>query len=227
MSIWYYADHQNRQIGPVSAEAVRDALRLGEVSGASQVWREGMPQWVELQSVLGELGIAAGAVPPPRRIIMAGGRPVVVAPQSKTGMWIIMLVVVGFGGLMVLGILLAIAIPAYSDYSVRAKIAEALSSNSNIKTMVAEHWYTHQQCPSNGDEGFGDPASYATDMIETVEIGPGDDEKRCTIQIALRPTREIPDNGQITLTLNDQTWEVSTQNVPARYLPASLRNSAY
>lgn len=226
MSTWYYADQHNRQIGPVTAEVVRDALARGELNAASQVWREGLAQWVALSSVSAELGIPASAMPPPRRIIMAGGRPVAVQPQSNGGMWVILLVVVGFGGIMMLGILAAIAIPAYSDYTLRAKITQMLASQSELKTMVAEHWFSNEVCPHNGDEGFGEPASYATDMIQEVAVGPSKDEQHCAIEIVLRSTTDLPNGGRVTMTLHDQSWDTTTTDILPRYLPASLRNNS-
>jgi type IV pilus assembly protein PilA len=40
----------------------------------------------------------------------------------------------------IIGILAAIAIPAYSDYTVRSKVTEGLSLASSAKTSVAEGW---------------------------------------------------------------------------------------
>jgi uncharacterized RDD family membrane protein YckC len=47
---WYYVS-RGEQVGPVPAEAVRQAVAAGRVSGADVVWREGMPEWVPLAAV--------------------------------------------------------------------------------------------------------------------------------------------------------------------------------
>lgn len=48
----------------------------------------------------------------------------------------------------VVGILAAVAIPAYQDYTVRAKASEALLSASQLRTLVAEHYITHTRLPN-------------------------------------------------------------------------------
>src|SRR5271169_6784907 len=40
----------------------------------------------------------------------------------------------------IIGILAAIAIPAYQDYAIRAKITEGLNLGDSAKTAVAESW---------------------------------------------------------------------------------------
>jgi len=40
----------------------------------------------------------------------------------------------------IIGILAAIAIPAYQDYTIRAKITEGLNLADSAKTAVAESW---------------------------------------------------------------------------------------
>ncbi|MBW3567172.1 MAG: pilin, partial [Proteobacteria bacterium] len=40
----------------------------------------------------------------------------------------------------IVGILAAVAVPAYQDYMVRAKVAEIMAIAAKDKTTVAEHW---------------------------------------------------------------------------------------
>ena len=47
----------------------------------------------------------------------------------------------------VVGVLAAIAIPAYNDYILRAKIAGALSQAEHFKLAVSEYYLTHQRWP--------------------------------------------------------------------------------
>jgi type IV pilus assembly protein PilA len=53
----------------------------------------------------------------------------------------------------IIGILAAIAIPAYQDYTIRAKITEGLNLADSAKTAVAESWQ------SGGYAGLGAAAS--------------------------------------------------------------------
>jgi uncharacterized RDD family membrane protein YckC len=61
---WYYVSADRQRQGPVPAETIRELLRSGTLNARSLVWRQGMPQWVALEGVAGELGVAADAPPP-------------------------------------------------------------------------------------------------------------------------------------------------------------------
>src|SRR5205085_4067648 len=52
----------------------------------------------------------------------------------------------------IVGILAAIAIPAYSDYIVRSKQSEAEAAVAACKTSVAEYTATHQALPANNTQ---------------------------------------------------------------------------
>ena len=47
----------------------------------------------------------------------------------------------------IIGILAAIAIPAYQDYTIRAQVSEGLSLASAAKTAVAETWMASNNAP--------------------------------------------------------------------------------
>src|SRR6187551_1248789 len=49
----------------------------------------------------------------------------------------------------ILGILLAIAIPAYQDYTVRAKVTELVNAAGVCKTTVAEYYQAKGTMPTN------------------------------------------------------------------------------
>lgn len=49
----------------------------------------------------------------------------------------------------ILGILLAIAIPAYQDYTVRAKVSECINGNAPNKTGLGEFMLSNGRIPAN------------------------------------------------------------------------------
>jgi type IV pilus assembly protein PilA len=51
----------------------------------------------------------------------------------------------------IIGILAAVAIPAYQDYTVRAKVSEALSVAAQAKTAVSEYYITQGSLPGSND----------------------------------------------------------------------------
>ena len=69
----------------------------------------------------------------------------------------------------ILGILLAIAIPAYKDYVIRAKVSEGLMVAANAKTSVAEYIVSENGLPSTSTEaGFTNiTTSYVTGISWT------------------------------------------------------------
>ncbi|MBB1089699.1 M48 family metalloprotease [Rhodopseudomonas palustris] len=60
----------------------------------------------------------------------------------------------GFGVLIliyIVGILAAIAIPAYQDYQTRIKIATAYQETTEIRTTIAQHYLSYHQIPDSLD----------------------------------------------------------------------------
>ena len=48
----------------------------------------------------------------------------------------------------IIGILAAVALPAYQDYTIRAKVTEVILAASGGKTGVAEHYATYSAMPA-------------------------------------------------------------------------------
>ncbi len=51
----------------------------------------------------------------------------------------------------IIGILAAIAIPAYQDYTIRAQISEGLTLSAGAKTAVSEYFMDRGVWPTNKD----------------------------------------------------------------------------
>lgn len=49
----------------------------------------------------------------------------------------------------IIGILAAIAIPSYQDYTIRAKVSEGLVLGSGVKTQLAEYFLSQGSFPAN------------------------------------------------------------------------------
>ena len=68
--------------------------------------------------------------------------------RTQTGFTLIELMIV----IAILGILAAIAIPAYQDYSIRAKISEAINTAAPAKLAVSEYFQSEGALPVNRTE---------------------------------------------------------------------------
>lgn len=219
MAQWYYVDKNKQRIGPMDASVLVDALRHGQLTTSSMVWQEGMPAWQPLSMHFDVLG-----VPESMRVRKK-------EKSSNAGMWIVVILVVGFVGIAVLGILAAIAIPAYQDYTVRAKLSGAINEASAAKLLVTEHLQQHSECPNNSvaESQIPTPESYASVAVKKIDIG-AFENGNCAIEVTVSDTL-APDQitGSIYFELPDaQTlqWRCYSESIQNKYLPVSCRNGS-
>lgn len=226
---WHYADAQGRQQGPVALDELQRVVDLGQLGSNGLVWRDGWSNWRPLGEVASEIGVRLPAAPPPlppRTAAGSGRRPVVIAEKDSTAR-IVLIVVLGVVGVMFLGIILAIAIPAYHDYTIRAKIGQALGQTLILREQVRTIYSDQQRCPFNGEDGIGDKRSFANDVIEQIIVGTLEgDDSACAIEITFTGKLgvRIDDTPRLLMHLGeDMSWQYES-TIPSRYLPAAIRN---
>ena len=72
----------------------------------------------------------------------------------------------------IIGILAAIAIPAYQDYTVRSKISEGLNMAGAAKLAVAETFDSNGTMPTANDEaGLPNAASITGNYVSSIGVG--------------------------------------------------------
>ena len=118
----------------------------------------------------------------------------------------------------IIGILAAIAIPAYQDYTRRAQVSEGLSLAAGAKTAVSEFYQESGAWPgTNTLAGLGAPATISGNYVDSVGV----EDNVVTV------TYGAPVNGTLTLTAADSggaiTWTCAAGTVDAKFLPSSCR----
>ena len=89
----------------------------------------------------------------------------------------------------IIGILAAIAIPAYQDYIARSQMSEGLSLASGLKTSVAEAYAQDGTCPKNATAGIAAASTIKGKYVASVTTdGTGSATGGCTIAAKMAST---------------------------------------
>ena len=139
--------------------------------------------------------------------------------QKQQGFTLIELMIV----VAIIGILAAIAIPAYQDYTRRAQVSEGLSLAAGAKMAVSETFQDQGVMPAdNLAAGLPLPGEIAGNYVASVTVNNG------VITIAYN----APIVGSVTLTPDgvtnpgSVTWDCAPAGMDPKYLPASCRTAA-
>ncbi|WP_317932914.1 pilin [Halioxenophilus sp. WMMB6] len=120
---------------------------------------------------------------------------------------------------MVIGILAAVAIPAYQDYTVRAKTAEAQALASSARAYVEEYVYDNQELPSNLAAMGLSEADFSGINVASVAVADG------AIYVTLDPSMKV--EGKLiyvpTLEYGEVSWSCTESTLPQKYLPSECR----
>ncbi|HFB8582397.1 TPA: pilin, partial [Neisseria gonorrhoeae] len=74
----------------------------------------------------------------------------------------------------IVGILAAVALPAYQDYTARAQVSEAILLAEGQKSAVTEYYLNHGKWPeNNGDAGVASSDKIKGKYVEKVEVANG------------------------------------------------------
>lgn len=146
--------------------------------------------------------------------------------KTQQGFTLIELMIV----VAIVGILAALALPAYQDYTVRAKVSEVAARGAEAKTSIAEYFSAQATLPATTDAaGFNSlPAGWTSGVTWS--------QSARTITMAVAPS--AAPSGKITTSTNkfvlfitqitnsQLVWKckpASSQSLPTKYLPGSCR----
>jgi type IV pilus assembly protein PilA len=138
----------------------------------------------------------------------------------------------------IVGILAAIALPAYQDYTVRAEVSEGLAFAAEAKTSIAEYYATQGVMPTAAQAGL--TTNPNTDVVASIKYADGSGLIGVGLQAGVVPGTAL--NVGFTLSAITRTgsrsiiWSCGTTatglaadaggltgNVEAKYLPSSCR----
>jgi type IV pilus assembly protein PilA len=127
----------------------------------------------------------------------------------------------------IIGILAAVALPAYQDYTIRAKVSEGLSLAAGAKAAIAEN-------AANGSNlalGWSDPGTNPTPNVASITIdGAGKGWITITYSAAasgktliLKPQSGGADIAAGTVPGGPITWDCKAGTLEPKYRPSVCR----
>ncbi len=151
--------------------------------------------------------------------------------QVQRGFTLIELMIV----IAIVGILAAIALPAYQDYTVRAKMSEPLALLAEAKTTVTEYLASNGTLPATANvASVGINTFPDTNIVSSIKytLTGTDPALTAYVKQIVVPGASGDDNsftlsGVVDTTTRTIEWKckpgISGSTLPAKYLPANCR----
>ncbi|MCL2589299.1 MAG: pilin [Betaproteobacteria bacterium] len=144
--------------------------------------------------------------------------------KTQQGFTLIELMIV----VAIVGILAAVALPAYQDYAKRAHVAEGLGLAEAAKTAVSEYWIDKGTWPTdNSAAGLETGTKITGNAVKSVTVDGG--------VITITYNEKVVSDGILKLAPNKSDTDGSIKwvcyvdndpkSIPAKFLPAACRGT--
>ena len=146
--------------------------------------------------------------------------------QMQKGFTLIELMIV----VAIVGILAAVALPAYQDYTARAKVSEIIAQLAGAKTQVTEYYATMGLPTAKADinTDLGMDANISSTYMTSLTVAATTDGFTITaVPTALGNTcdgKTITMTGAVDATAGKIVWTESSHADCKKYVPANFRS---
>ena len=127
----------------------------------------------------------------------------------------------------IIGVIAAIAIPAYTNYTIRVQIAEGLALSSGAKSAVAEYEAYSGAWPEDNDAaGLPQPTQVQGKFTDSVSVGP---DGQITVAVG-GDAHGMINGGTVLITptsnVGNLEWVCTSTNIENALLPSECRTEA-
>jgi type IV pilus assembly protein PilA len=140
----------------------------------------------------------------------------------------------------IIGILAAIALPAYQDYTIRARVSEGILAASGCRTTIAEVYQSANAGTEPGADGWGCEITAAGGTGSTQFVSQINTDENGLVTVTLVASDALGDASEGTIELEPQQsdgtalvvgdipttvgrFQCRAGTIPAKYLPGSCR----